>query len=100
MAEAVGLQITPHISGGGLGYVYMLQMVSVCPAAAEYHEFKMFHTRDANGTVVPVESKAEPFQSVNGVISINYAMLIYSVCKSSSILTAFWTPVSLTVSML
>lgn len=70
MAEAAGLQITPHISGGGLGYVYMLQMVSVCPAAAEYHEFKMFHTRDANGTVVPVESKAEPFESIDGTIRV------------------------------
>ena len=70
MAEAAGLQITPHISGGGLGYVYMLQMVSVCPAAAEYHEFKMFETKDANGTTVPVESKAEPFESVEGVIKV------------------------------
>lgn len=70
MAEAAGLQITPHISGGGLGYVYMLQMVSVCPAAAEYHEFKMFQTKDANGTVVPVESKAEPFKSIDGVIKV------------------------------
>lgn len=70
MAEAAGLQITPHISGGGLGYVYMLQMVSVCPAAYQYHEFKMFHTRDANGTTVPVESKAEPFESVEGVITV------------------------------
>ena len=70
MAEAAGLQITPHISGGGLGYVYMLQMVSVCPAAAEYHEFKMFHTRDANGTVVPVESKAGAFESIDGVIKV------------------------------
>ena len=70
MAQVAGLQITPHISGGGLGYVYMLQMVSVCPAAAEYHEFKMFHTRDANGTVVPVESKAEPFESIDGIIKV------------------------------
>lgn len=70
MAEAAGLKITPHISGGGLGYVYMLQMVSVCPAAYDYHEFKMFHTRDANGTTVPVESKAEPFESVDGVITV------------------------------
>ena len=70
MAEAAGLQITPHISGGGLGYVYMLQMVSVCPAAAEYHEFKMFHTRDANGTPVPVESKGAPFKSVSGIIDV------------------------------
>lgn len=70
MAEAAGLQITPHISGGGLGYVYMLQMVSVCPAAYKYHEFKMFQTRDANGTAIPVESKAEKFESVNGVIKV------------------------------
>jgi L-alanine-DL-glutamate epimerase-like enolase superfamily enzyme len=70
MAQAAGLSITPHISGGGLGYVYMLQMVSVCPAAAEYHEFKMFQTRDANGTMIPVESKAEKFESINGVIKV------------------------------
>jgi L-alanine-DL-glutamate epimerase-like enolase superfamily enzyme len=70
MAEEAGLQITPHISGGGLGYVYMLQMVSVCPAAYKYHEFKMFQTRDANGTPIPVESKAETFQSVKGVIRV------------------------------
>ncbi|WP_197231746.1 enolase C-terminal domain-like protein [Novipirellula artificiosorum] len=70
MAQAAGLKITPHISGGGLGYVYMLQMVSVCPAAAEYHEFKMFETKDANGTTIPVESKAETFQSINGVIKV------------------------------
>jgi len=70
MAKAAGLSITPHISGGGLGYVYMLQMVSVCPAAAKYHEFKMFQTKDANGTMIPVESKAEKFESINGVIKV------------------------------
>ena len=70
MAQAAGLKITPHISGGGLGYVYMLQMVSVCPAAAKYHEFKMFQTRDANGTMIPVESKAEKFESIDGVIRV------------------------------
>ncbi|NND08811.1 MAG: mandelate racemase/muconate lactonizing enzyme family protein [Saprospiraceae bacterium] len=70
MVEASGLQITPHISGGGLGFVYMLQMVSACPAAAEFHEFKMFQTKDANGTPVPIESKAEPFESIDGVITV------------------------------
>ena len=70
MAEAAGLKITPHISGGGLGFVYMLQMVSVCPAAAQYHEFKMFETRDANGTIFQIESKAEPFESIDGVIKV------------------------------
>jgi L-alanine-DL-glutamate epimerase-like enolase superfamily enzyme len=70
MAQAAGLRITPHISGGGLGYVYMLHMVSVCPAAEKYHEFKMFQNRDANGTMIPVESKAEKFESIDGVIKV------------------------------
>lgn len=68
MTEAVGLQISPHISGGGLGFLYMLHMVSVCPAAAEYHEFKMFSTKDPNGTIIPVESKGGVFESVEGRI--------------------------------
>jgi L-alanine-DL-glutamate epimerase-like enolase superfamily enzyme len=68
MAEAAGLTITPHISGGGLGFLYMLQMVAVCPAAYDYHEFKMFTTRDANGTIFQTESKGEKFESINGVI--------------------------------
>ena len=70
MVEAAGLQVTPHISEGGLGFVYLLQMVSVCPAAAEFHEFKMFETKDANGTTVPIESKAEPFESIDGNIKV------------------------------
>lgn len=68
MVEAAGLQITPHISGGGFGFLYMLHMVSVCPAAYKYHEFKMFETRDANGDIIPIESKGEPFESINGRI--------------------------------
>jgi L-alanine-DL-glutamate epimerase-like enolase superfamily enzyme len=70
MAQAAGLRITPHISAGGLGFVYMLQMVSVCPAVEKYHEFKMFDTTDANGTIVPMVSKAEKFESIDGVINV------------------------------
>ena len=68
MVEAAGLKITPHISGGGFGFLYMLHMVSVCPAAYKYHEFKMFQTKDANGTIIPIESKGAPFESVDGKI--------------------------------
>lgn len=68
MAEAAGLQITPHISGGGLGFLYMLHMVSVCPATYPYHEFKMFTTRDSNGNIIPIESKGGPFESHDGLI--------------------------------
>jgi len=70
MAQAAGLRITPHISAGGLGFVYMLQMVSVCPAVEKYHEFKMFDTTDANGTIIPMVSKAEKFESIDGVINV------------------------------
>jgi L-alanine-DL-glutamate epimerase-like enolase superfamily enzyme len=70
MAQAAGLRITPHISAGGLGFVYMLQMVSVCPAVEKYHEFKMFDTTDANGTIIPMVSKAEQFESIDGVINV------------------------------
>jgi L-alanine-DL-glutamate epimerase-like enolase superfamily enzyme len=68
MTEAAGLQISPHISGGGLGFIYMLHMVSVCPAAEQYHEFKGFDTKDANGTTIPIESKGSVFESVGGTI--------------------------------
>ena len=70
MAEAGGKTIVPHLSAGGLGYLYLLHYVSVCPNAGEYHEFKLFATRDANGTTVPIESKTEPFVSVDGVIKV------------------------------
>jgi len=70
MANAAGLQISPHISSGGLGFVYLLQMISACPSAGEFHEFKMFETKDANGTTIPIESKNEPFSSIDGVVKV------------------------------
>ena len=70
MAQAAGLRITPHISSGGLGYVYMLHMVSICPAAEKYHEFKMFQNWDANGTMIPLKSKAGKIECIDGVIKV------------------------------
>lgn len=70
MAEVSGLKITPHMSSGGLGFLYMLHMVSVCPAAYDYHEFKMFRTPDANGTIIPIESTGDPFKSFDGKINV------------------------------
>lgn len=69
MAEAAGLKVTPHISGGGFGFLYMLHMVSVCPAAYDFHEFKMFSTPDSNGNTIPIESKGSSFESQDGQIS-------------------------------
>lgn len=42
MADAAGIQCTPHMSGRGLGYLYMMHFVSVLPNAAPFHEFKGF----------------------------------------------------------
>ena len=70
MAEAFGKTIVPHMTTGGLGYLYMLHFVSACPNAGKYHEFKLFATRDGNGNQVPIESKTEPFTSKDGVIPV------------------------------
>lgn len=40
MAAVRGVVCTPHISGTGLGYVYMMHFVSAIPNAGPYHEFK------------------------------------------------------------
>ncbi|MEO1237233.1 MAG: enolase C-terminal domain-like protein [Planctomycetota bacterium] len=42
MAEAMGLPCVPHISGSGLGYLYMMHFVSALPNAGPFHEFKGF----------------------------------------------------------
>ena len=70
MAATRGKTIVPHMSTGGLGYLYMLHFVSACPNAGEYHEFKLFATKDANGTTIPIESKTEPFSSIEGVVKV------------------------------
>jgi L-alanine-DL-glutamate epimerase-like enolase superfamily enzyme len=70
MAAAFGKTIIPHMSVGGLGYLYMLHLVSACPNAGPYHEFKLFATKDANGNNVPIESKTEPFTSEEGVVKV------------------------------
>lgn len=63
MAGATSIKCTPHMSGPGLGYLYMMHFVSVLPNAASYHEFKGFNERfemecptssltiDENGTI-------------------------------------------------
>ena len=43
LAHAMGMQCVPHISGSGLGYLYMMHFVSAIPNAGRYHEFKEFN---------------------------------------------------------
>lgn len=44
MAHVMGKQCTPHMTGGGLGFLYMIHFVSALPNALPYHEFKGLKT--------------------------------------------------------
>ncbi|HTE27238.1 mandelate racemase/muconate lactonizing enzyme family protein [Flavitalea sp.] len=64
MAHAMGIKCTPHMTGGDLGFLYMMHFVSVLPNAIQYHEFKGFKTN------VVYECKTSPIQSVNGKVKV------------------------------
>lgn len=64
MAAAVGKTCTPHMSGGGLGYLYMLHFVSALPNAMAHHEFKGL------GTHVKFECKTSPLKVMDGKIKV------------------------------
>jgi len=64
MAKTFGKQCTPHMSGGDLGFLYMMHFVSALPNAMPHHEFKGFRTN------LDFECKTSPLQSVNGVVQV------------------------------
>lgn len=64
MAHAFGKQIIPHMSGGGLGFLYNIQFVSAVPNAGEHHEFKGLRTH------VQYECKTSPLKVVDGKIKV------------------------------
>lgn len=64
MAEAYGIKCTPHMTGGDLGFLYMMHFVSALPNAIRFHEFKGFKTD------VVFECKTSPLQSVNGTVKV------------------------------
>ena len=64
MANALGKKCTPHMSGGDLGFLYMMHLVSALPNAMQYHEFKGLKTD------VVFECKTSPLKSVNGVVKV------------------------------
>jgi L-alanine-DL-glutamate epimerase-like enolase superfamily enzyme len=64
MAAAVGKTIVPHMSGGGLGFLYNVQLVSALPNIGEHHEFKSFRTN------VRYECKTAPMKVINGKIKV------------------------------
>ena len=64
MAQAMGKDCTPHMSGGGLGYLYMIHFVSALPNALAHHEFKGLNTN------VQFECKTSPLSVVDGKIKV------------------------------
>src|ERR1039458_6280150 len=64
MAEAFGKSCTPHMSGGGVGFLYMMHFVSALPNAMPHHEFKGL------GTNVQFECKTSPLKVVDGRIRV------------------------------
>jgi L-alanine-DL-glutamate epimerase-like enolase superfamily enzyme len=64
MAEAFGKSCTPHMSGGGLGFLYMMHFVSALRNAMPHHEFKGL------GTSVQFECKTAPLKVVDGKIKV------------------------------
>ncbi len=64
MANAFGKKCTPHMTGGGLGFLYMIHFVSALPNALPYHEFKGLKTDLA------YECKTSPIFVENGMIKV------------------------------
>lgn len=63
MAHAVGKTCTPHISGG-LGYVYMIHLVSAIPNAGPFHEFKGL------SQAIPFECKTSDLGTMGGMVKV------------------------------
>ena len=64
MAHTFGKQCTPHISGSGLGYLYMMHFVSAIPNAGPFHEFKGFNND------LPFECKTSSLSSDEGIVTV------------------------------
>ena len=64
MAGAYEKVCTPHISGSGLGYLYMMHFVSAVPNAGPFHEFKGLN--DA----LPLECATSALESKDGVVQV------------------------------
>lgn len=64
MAATKGYPCTPHISGTGLGYIYMMHFVSAIPNAGPFHEYKGL-SRD-----IPFECATSTLVPENGILHL------------------------------
>lgn len=64
MAAAAGIPCTPHMSGGGLGYLYVAHFASCVPNAGPFQEFK------GTDNTLPVSSDTSPLTCVGGMLKV------------------------------
>jgi L-alanine-DL-glutamate epimerase-like enolase superfamily enzyme len=64
MAQVAGLDCTPHMSGGGLGYLYVAHFASCVPNCGPHQEYK------GEGEGLPATSSTSSLKSVNGVLEV------------------------------
>lgn len=64
MAEAGGMTCTPHMSGGGLGYLYVAHFASCVKNAGPFQEFK------GTDESLPVTSSTSSLESEKGVLTV------------------------------
>jgi L-alanine-DL-glutamate epimerase-like enolase superfamily enzyme len=64
MAAAAGMPCTPHMSGGGLGYLYVAHFASCVPNAGPFQEYK------GREDSLPVSSDSSPLTCVNGILKV------------------------------
>ncbi|HPN33370.1 MAG TPA: mandelate racemase/muconate lactonizing enzyme family protein [bacterium] len=64
MAQIAGIPCTPHISGSGLGYLYMLHFVSAVVNAGPYHEFK------GVSSDIPIACDSSSLRSEGGIVTV------------------------------
>jgi len=62
MAHTFGKECIPHMSGGGLGFLYNAILVSALPNAGKHHEFKGLDTK------VVFECPTSPLKVTGGKI--------------------------------
>lgn len=61
MAAAAGMKIVPHMSGGGLGYLEVVQFASFTPNIGPHMEFK-------GATDIPVSCETSSLRCENGMV--------------------------------
>ncbi len=64
MAAAAGLDCTPHMSGGGIGYLYIAHFASTIKNSGAHQEYK------GDDDALPISSKTSTLKSEKGMLKV------------------------------